>query len=112
MKNQKILLLRSISFQLALTVLACIGIFAVVFTNLQPAQAAGTISGRVFQDYNDNGNYDTSGGTAAAPEAVDVGIQNVTVTAYDSGGTVQGTATAAADGTYILAAGGTGPYRL
>ena len=75
-------------------------------------KAAGTISGRVFQDFNGNGNYDTTGGTAVAPEAIDVGVAGVTVTAYDSSGTAQGAVTTIADGTYNLGATGTGPYRL
>jgi len=78
----------------------------------QLAPLAGTITGRVFQDFNGNGLYETSGGTAAAPTAVDVGVQGVTVTAYDSAGVAQGNTTSAADGTYSLAATGTGPYRI
>ncbi len=73
---------------------------------------AGTITGRVFQDFNGNGLYETGGGTAAAPAAVDSGTANVTVSAYDAGGVLRGTATTAADGTYSLAATGTGPYRI
>ena len=76
------------------------------------AVMAGTISGRVFQDFNGNGLYDTSGGTAAAPTAVDIGITGVTVSAYSSAGTLAGTTTTAADGTYSLSAGGSGPYRI
>lgn len=76
------------------------------------ALMAGTITGRVFQDFNGNGLYETSGGTAAAPEAVDAGIAGVTVSAYSSAGALAGSATTAADGTYSLAAGGTGPYRI
>lgn len=78
----------------------------------QLAPLAGTITGRVFQDFNGNGLYETSGGTAAAPTAVDVGVQGVTVTAYDSAGVAQGNTTTAANGTYGLAATGTGPYRI
>lgn len=73
---------------------------------------SGTISGRVFRDYNGNGNYDTSGGTTAAPTAVDAGVQSVTVSAYDQAGAFVGSAATAADGTYSLAASGTGPYRV
>ncbi len=76
------------------------------------APMAGTISGRVFQDFNGNGTYDTSGGTSAAPTAVDSGIANVVVTAYDSAGVSRGTATTAATGLFSIAATGTGPYRL
>ena len=71
-------------------------------------QAAGTITGRVFQDYNANGLFDNTGGTTA----VDRGLAGVTVTAYDSAGANQGSATTATDGTYSLDATGTGPYRL
>ncbi|MCC6451911.1 MAG: carboxypeptidase regulatory-like domain-containing protein [Acidobacteria bacterium] len=78
----------------------------------QLAPQAGTYSGRVFQDFNQNGLYDTSGGTAAAPTAVDVGVQGVTVTLYDAAGTARGNATSAADGTYSIASTGTGPYRI
>ncbi len=69
---------------------------------------SGTISGRVFHDYNSNGNFDTAGGLAS----VDTGVAGVTVSAYDTTGTLRGTATSAANGTYSLAATGTGPYRL
>ncbi|HMM79068.1 MAG TPA: SdrD B-like domain-containing protein [Pyrinomonadaceae bacterium] len=78
----------------------------------QLAPQAGTYSGRVFKDFNQNGLYDTSGGTAAAPRSVDVGVQGVTVTLYDAAGTARGTATSAANGTYSIASAGTGPYRI
>lgn len=78
------------------------------------SQAAGTIAGRVFQDYNENGTYDTAG--SAALPAVDAGVGGVTVTVYDSSGTQRGTATtstvAATLGQYSIAATGTGPYRV
>ena len=74
--------------------------------------AAGTVSGTVFQDFNGNGNFDTSGGTAAAPTAIDVGIGGITVTAYDGTGATQGSAVTAAAGTYSFSTGGAGPYRL
>lgn len=69
---------------------------------------SGTISGRVFDDYNSNGNFDTATGTSS----IDVGVSGVTVTAYDSSGVARGSATTIADGTYSLNATGTGPYRL
>lgn len=85
----------------------------------------GTITGRAFQDFNGNGNFDTTGGTAAAPVSVDIGVGGVTVTAYDSNGASQGsTVTCTAlnnptafctgnnNGAYSLTAGGVGPYRL
>ncbi len=81
------------------------------------APLAGTISGRVYQDYNGNGVYDTTTtltnngfGTTANP--IDRGIAGVTVSAFDPAGVARGTATTAADGTYALAATGTGPYRV
>jgi len=78
----------------------------------ETANLAGAISGRVFLDFNGNALYDTSGGTAAAPTAIDTGVQGVTVTLYDSAGTARGTTTSAADGTYSIASAGTGPYRI
>lgn len=81
------------------------------------AQASGTLSGRVFQDFNGNGAYDTTltimnNGVGTTGVAVDRGVQSVTVTAYDSAGAAQGSASTAADGTYSIAATGTGPYRV
>lgn len=73
---------------------------------------AGTISGRVFQDFNGNGLYETSGGTTSAPTAIDTGVANVVVSAYDSAGVFRGSATTLANGTFSLAATGTGPYRV
>jgi hypothetical protein len=72
------------------------------------APEAGTISGRVYQDFNGNGLYDTASGTSS----IDAGIAGVTVTAYDGGGVQRGTTTTSANGTYSLAATGTGPYRI
>jgi len=66
-------------------------------------QAAGVISGVVFRDLNTNGALDGSHET---------GIANVTVTAYDAAGVLQGSITTATNGSYQLAAGGTGPYRI
>jgi hypothetical protein len=43
---------------------------------------------------------------------VDAGLSGVTVSAYDAGGVLRGSTTTAADGTYTLAAAGTGPYRI
>lgn len=71
---------------------------------------AGTISGRVFQDYNGNGTYDTAAGT----NSIDSGVANVTVTAYDAAGINQGSATTDAAGFYSINATGTatGGYRV
>ena len=72
------------------------------------APQAGTISGRVYQDFNGNGTYDTTAGV----NSIDAGVAAVTVSAFDSLGAARGTTTSAADGTFSLAATGTGPYRI
>ncbi len=82
----------------------------IYFSTAEKTQASGTISGRVFQDYNSNGNYDTSG---ASPNlAIDTGLSGVTVSGYDSAGSLVGSTTTAANGNYSLSATGTGPYRI
>jgi hypothetical protein len=73
---------------------------------------AGTIAGRVFHDFNGDGSYSTSGGTSAVPVAVDAGVANVTVSAYDASGVLRGTALTNASGIYSVVASGTGPYRV
>ncbi|MCZ2391127.1 MAG: hypothetical protein LC113_08625 [Acidobacteria bacterium] len=78
----------------------------------ESATLSGTISGRVFLDYNGDALYETTGGTADAPTAVDVGVAGVTVTLYDAAGVARGSATSGADGTYSIASAGTGPYRI
>lgn len=89
----------------------------------QRTAAAGTITGRVFQDYNGNGVYNTTTtitneGFGSIGVAIDRGVAGVTVSAYDSAGVLRGTTTtidgiSAADaGTYTLSATGTGPYRI
>ncbi len=75
-------------------------------------QLAGTFTGRVFQDFNGNGTYDSTGGTAAAPTAIDTGVSGVTVSAYDAGNVLRGSSTTAADGTYSLTVTGVFPYRI
>ncbi len=69
---------------------------------------SGTITGRVYQDFNSNGIYDTASGI----NSIDVGVAGVTVSAYDSTGAAQGSVVTGATGNYSLAATGTGPYRL
>ncbi|MCB0131393.1 MAG: hypothetical protein KDD78_11105, partial [Caldilineaceae bacterium] len=88
-------------------------VFALLATVLQPAlpgaqvaQAAGTITGRAFRDFNSNGTYESAGTPS------ETGVSGVTVTAYDAAGIAQGTATTIADGTYSLSATGAGPYRI
>ena len=106
----KISLRRGFNLRLVLTLTAiCVTILsAFVCFRLETARAAGSITGRVFQDFNGNGNYDTAGVTTA----VDAGIGNVTISAFDSQGAVRGTANTASDGTFALSATGTGPYRI
>lgn len=96
-------------------------IFALAITatigSPNPVRAAGSISGVVFHDHNDNGVRDTTnvinnGGSGQVSLAVDEGIGGVTVTAYDPSGTSAGIATSASDGSYTLAATGAGPYRV
>ncbi|MBK6750326.1 MAG: carboxypeptidase regulatory-like domain-containing protein [Acidobacteria bacterium] len=72
------------------------------------APEAGTISGRVYQDFNGNGAYDTTAGL----NSIDVGVAGVTVSAFDQNGVARGSTTSAANGTFSLAATGTGPYRI
>jgi len=85
----------------------------------RPAFAAGTITGRVFQDFNANGVFDTTSiipndGEGTTALSIDVGIGGVTVTAYDAAGANVGTATTDVTGVYTLTTTdvGSGPYRL
>ncbi|WP_170069448.1 SdrD B-like domain-containing protein [Spirosoma pollinicola] len=78
--------------------------------------AQAQVSGRVYQDFNANGVYDISATIASAdgttlPVAVDKGIAGVVVNAYGPTGSLAGTATTAADGTYTIA-GATGNVRV
>ena len=66
------------------------------------ADEAGAISGVVFRDYSADGVRNSN----------EPGIAGIIVTAYNTAGATSGTATSAADGTYTLAATGTGPYRI
>ncbi len=93
-----------------------------VFTGKTLAPEAGNITGRVFQDFNGNGTYDTTAtwtnngfGSVAAP--IDRGISGVQVRAYSTAGvnvTSGGVATTDANGLYTLTTSdaGTGPYRV
>lgn len=86
------------------------------------APEAGTISGRVFQDYNGNGTYNTSSaitndGFGTSPVAIDREVQSVEVRAYSAAGvnvTPGGVVTTDASGQFSLTTtdAGTGPYRL
>lgn len=66
----------------------------------EPVQAANaTVSGTVFQDFNANGQRDT---TLRLGRAVDSGVAGINVRAVDSSGLVVGTATSSADGTFVV----------
>ncbi|MGC2236352.1 MAG: C25 family cysteine peptidase [Pyrinomonadaceae bacterium] len=106
----------------AFTILLAFTIIYSQFTNVWNTQAAGTISGRVFQDFNGNGNYETTmtvtnDGSGTIGAAIDRGVQSVQVRAYSAAGTnvtTGGVANTAADGTYSLTTtdAGSGPYRI
>lgn len=119
MKTKKILRpLSGWNWLLAVGVVSLFSIIILSSFNFQTANAAGTVSGRVFQDFNSNGVYNNTtttinnDGSGTTALAIDRGVAGVTVSAYDSAGILRGTATTAADGTYTLAATGTGPYRV
>jgi uncharacterized repeat protein (TIGR01451 family) len=71
------------------------------------ARAAGALSGKVFQDYNGNGQLDTG-----AQGAVDRGIGGVTVSVFDASGASAGQTVSAPNGVWSLSASGSGPYRI
>jgi hypothetical protein len=109
MKTKKIF--RPLSGWNLLLIISLVSVFSIIILsniNFPAAEAAGSITGRVFQDYNSNGAYDTASGV----NSIDRGAANVTVTAYDSTGVSRGTTTTNASGNYTLTATGTGPYRL
>jgi hypothetical protein len=79
--------------------------------------AVGTISGTVFQDYNSNGVRDTTktvnnSGSGNVSLAVDRGIADVTVTAFNASGAAVGSAKTDAQGNYSFNATGDAPYRI
>ncbi|MEP6903435.1 MAG: SdrD B-like domain-containing protein, partial [Actinomycetota bacterium] len=88
--------------------------FLLPFAAYWSQQAAGIISGQVFQDYNGNGTFDTAG--SAALPAIDAGIQGVTVTVYASNGTSKSTTTLASGAWSIDTSSApvlpAGPYRV
>jgi Peptidase family C25/SdrD B-like domain len=104
------------------TILFALSIVYSQFSNVWNTQAAGTIAGRVFQDFNENGNYDTTltftnngSGTVRAP--IDKGIQSIQVRAYNSAGTnvtTGGVVNTDANGNYTITTtdAGSGPYRI
>ncbi len=87
-------------------------------TEFRP-RAAGPISGRVFEDFNGNGVFDTTvtyvndGGIGVTPGAIDSGRAGIEVRVYDAAGVLQGgPAVTDAAGLYTVATSGTGPYRV
>jgi hypothetical protein len=86
-----------------ITTLCLAIVFSIGLLPLMSVEAAGTIQGTVFRDFNGNSQRDG---------ANELGVAGVTVTAYDAAGVVQGTTTTAANGSYSLSAGGAGPYRI
>lgn len=127
-RSRRLLALALFSIGL-LTLAAGSGIFSSsaqrgLFTNLETRDPeigevvlAASITGRVFQDFNGNGTYDTTttipnNGFGTIGVAIDRGIANVTVSAYDSAGAARGSAATDAAGNYSLSATGTGPYRI
>ena len=60
---------------------------------------ASTVTGRVYQDFNSDGTYDT---TLQIGVATDVGVAGVAVRAFDSTGTQVGSTTTGTGGTYTL----------
>ncbi|QQS32239.1 MAG: carboxypeptidase regulatory-like domain-containing protein [Acidobacteriota bacterium] len=121
-----------------ITLFGCVAMFAAVFvfdlsSNAQrmtkqddeisaPVPEAGTISGRVFQDFNGNGVYNTSttitnDGFGNIPVAIDRGVANVQVRAFNASGanvTSGGVVNTDAAGLFTLTTtdAGSGPYRV
>jgi len=83
---------------------------------------AGNISGKVFQDFNGNGTFDTTStisndGFGTIGAAVDRGVANVEVRSYNSAGTnvtTGGVVITDANGNYTITTNdvGSGPYRV
>ena len=76
---------------------------------LPPASAsAANVSGRVFNDFNTNGVFNTD----ANAGAVDVGVSGLTIRAFTGTDTLVGTATSGAGGKYSLSLPDTKVLRL
>jgi hypothetical protein len=71
--------------------------------NAGKTNAAGTVSGRVYQDFASNGVFNS---TVSVGTAADIGVSGIVVDAYDSTGARVGSTTTGADGSYILSASG------
>lgn len=79
--------------------------FTLLALLLLGSSAHAAITGTVFRDFNGNGTQQTSNPT-------EPGVAGVVVTAFDSAGVSQGTATSAANGSYSITATGAAPYRV
>jgi len=84
---------------LRLSLFVAISILFFMFSDGVIVQAAGTISGTVFQDYNADGIQRFS--TTVPSQPLEPGIEGIIVTATDNLGTVE-TTTTGADGSYTL----------
>jgi hypothetical protein len=72
--------------------------------------AATVVTGTVYQDFNANGNRNTTG---TSPNfAVDAGISNVVISAYGASGAFCGSASTNISGTYSFTPSCAGPWRL
>jgi len=80
--------------------LAVAGLVAIPSVAADAAES-GSVSGRVFRDFNANGKFDTGNG-ARTGIANDLGLAGVTVTAYDAENKVFDTDTSVANGTYTI----------
>ncbi len=88
--------------------------FLLPFASYWSQHAAGTLSGKVFQDYNGNGTFDTAGSPTLP--AIDAGVSGVTVMVYAANGTSRSAMTLA-DGTWSIDTSAApafpaGPYRV
>jgi uncharacterized repeat protein (TIGR01451 family) len=89
----------------------------IAFTGVGLVRAQAAISGRVYQDYNNNGLFDSgrtlaNNGSGTYSVAADIPIGGVTVTVFGPAGTSLGSAATLADGTYSILPSGAGPYRV
>ncbi|QYO65405.1 SdrD B-like domain-containing protein [Leptolyngbya sp. 7M] len=96
--------------------------FAQKYNVSEPALMAGNISGRVFQDFNGNGNFDSTttianNGFGTIGVAIDRGISGVQVRAFNAAGvnvTPGGVVNTDSSGNYTISTtdAGSGPYRV
>lgn len=93
-----------------ITLLGLLLIFSPFLIDLK-TQAAGTITGTVFRDYNGNGTRQTSA-TTLYTDYNEPAVEGVTVNGYDSTGALVGTTTSAANGNYSLSHTGSGQIRV